>query len=456
MLDLKLKMLIVEDESYFRKKLNLHLSKYGSLIEADNFEDAKNHLLAGHFDLAIIDIKLNKKDDGFELLKITKQYNIFSIILTNYNFQQFIQKAYNLGCEHYFTKDQFSVVIEPIVRERMRKLSGDYFDSCFKNEFITQNEKLKSEIQSIQYSVLRSPVLIQGETGVGKGVLAGLIHKLSFGEEAPFISINASAISEHLIESEFFGHVKGSFTGASEDKIGKIEQANGGILFLDEIGNMSSGMQEKLLKVIEEKTFYPVGSNEQKKSDFQLITATCENIYDKVQTGGFRADLIFRINTISLKIPPLRERRDDIPLLVEEFLNQSPRKVHIGNEAMSYLKKYHWGGNVRELKSVVDILTMKSNGIVEAIDLPEYILKNKNTFSKNKVVFLPEEHHTFIQNHGLKKYVTQVEAEALKRAYDVHNKQVSKVEKYLKISHSTYYRLLERTRDVLKTIGYSK
>ncbi len=206
-------------------------------------------------------------------------------------------------------------------------------------------------------------------------------------------------------------------------------------------------LQQKLLKVLEEKTYCRVGDTKQRTSNFQLISATCDNIYQKVRNGRFRADLIFRINTVSLTIPPLRERKGDIPLLIEYFLTQSSRKVYIEQKAMELLRNNYWEGNVRDLKATVDTLNRKPNGIISARDIPKRIRNNETIIYDSPGGFLPENHHVYVKEHGLKKYRHKVEAEILKRVSEENADIGVRIEKHLQISHSSYYRLLDRTME---------
>jgi len=221
----------------------------------------------------------------------------------------------------------------------------------------------------------RSTVLLRGESGTGKEVIAHAIHYLSQRKDAPFIKLNCAALSETLLESELFGHEKGSFTGATQERKGRFELAQGGTLFLDEIGDISAGFQTKLLRVLQEREFERVGGNKSIHVDVRLIAATNRNLEQDVAKGQFRADLYYRVNVVSLFLPPLRERREDIPLLVEHFLEkfnrENKRKITIAPDAMQIMLKCNWPGNVRELENCVErTATMTRGGVVQDVDLP--------------------------------------------------------------------------------------
>ncbi len=224
-----------------------------------------------------------------------------------------------------------------------------------------------------------STVLINGETGTGKGLIAKTIHHKSYRRVKPFVSINCGAIPENLLESELFGHIKGAFTGATSAKRGKFEAADGGTIFLDEIGDMSPDLQVKVLKVLEEREFEPVGGNKTIKVDVRIIAATHRDLEEEVQKGSFREDLFYRLFVIPIQLPPLRERLSDIPLLIEHFLNKLNAEKDtevdgIADDAMQALIHHNWPGNVRELANLMErLVVLTGEGRIEMDDLPSKI-----------------------------------------------------------------------------------
>jgi len=257
---------------------------------------------------------------------------------------------------------------------------GRYADRALRN-VIGQSpamQKVFSLVRRVSNS--DSTILINGETGTGKGVLAKAIHKASYRRKRPFVSINCGAIPENLLESELFGHVKGAFTGATAAKIGKFEAANGGTIFLDEIGDMSPDLQVKLLKVLEEQEFEPVGACKSVKVDVRIIAATHRDLEEEVQKGQFREDLFYRLYVIPIRLPALRQRKEDIPLLAEHFLGRlNDSKATdirgIRQEAMEILQNHDWPGNVRELANLLERLAvLKGEGHIEAGDLPDKMI----------------------------------------------------------------------------------
>ena len=221
-----------------------------------------------------------------------------------------------------------------------------------------------------------STILINGETGTGKGLLAHAVHKQSYRHDQPFVSINCGAIPENLLESELFGHLKGSFTGATANKVGKFESADGGTIFLDEIGDMSSDLQVKLLKVLEERCFEPVGGCKTVRVNVRIVTATHRDLEEEVQKGNFREDLFYRLYVIPIELPALRARRSDIPHFVSHFMNRlNARKKTsvntISDRAMNVLTQYSWPGNVRELANLMErLVVLKGSGEIDIDDLP--------------------------------------------------------------------------------------
>lgn len=231
-----------------------------------------------------------------------------------------------------------------------------------------------------------STVLINGETGTGKGLLAKSIHEKSYRSKKPFVSINCGAIPENLLESELFGHVKGAFTGATNAKAGKFEVANSGTIFLDEIGDMSPDLQVKLLKVLEEREFEPVGGCKSIKVDVRIIAATHRDLEEEVQKGNFREDLFYRLYVIPIQLPSLRERQPDIPLLIQHFIDKlntekGTEVTGLSDAALNLLIHFEWPGNVRELSNILErLVVLKGEGLIEEKDVPGK-LKNGNTVS---------------------------------------------------------------------------
>lgn len=441
----KIHILIADDDQYFRIALKNLLENEAVFTEAESEAQAKDLIDNSYFDMALIDMDLDGPKSGIGILKSAKSKRIHSIILSSCSDDQTIEEAYTAGCDHFLAKIHYKEHLTPYVHKYKKMLFGDSTLDFFKNKFITNNDDLKCKIKDLcKISLKDKTVLITGETGVGKSLIGELLHEQNYDASKPFIHINCSEIAESLMESEFFGHKKGSFTGAIEDKKGKLEQANGGTLFLDEIATMSLSMQKKLLKAIESKSFYPLGGSKEVKSNFTLITATCEDLFSKIHKDEFRKDFFFRISGINLHISSLRERTEDIPLLVKHFLKTTPRKVILKPEALEVLKNHTWQGNTRELKKEIECLCHKHKGIIEAQD----INLNKNNFnsSHNNEDYLTTEQKDFIANYGLRNFIKNIEEQSLKETLNKHQGKITHAIKELKISSSAFYRIFDNLK----------
>ena len=313
---------------------------------------------------------------------------------------------------------------------------------------LVKNDDLSSLIQNIEASVLsQDPIFISGNTGVGKTHLAKFLHQ-KINPDIPFVHLNCAEISENLIESELFGHEKGSFTGAHQAKIGLLERANGGILFLDEIGTISLALQRKLLKAVEEKTFLPLGSEKMRTSQFRLISATCEDLQLKMNSGEFRQDFYFRIMGHKLHITSLKDRKADFDFILMHFLKNQGRRISVSSEARNVLSQYSWPGNVRELQRVVYQLSEVRGGLITEKNVREVL----ESFSvDNKFV---EKNHfdlDLIREIGLPSYLEKIEAEIIEAVWIKNNQKVRKTLSDLKISNNTFYKAISGTKqNILK------
>ena len=285
----KLRMLICDDDKYFRMALKEIIAPFGLIEEAATEAEALKLLKDQHFDLALIDMEIDGPLSGINILKVSKSKKIHSIILSSLSDDEVIEEAYLNNCDHFLAKSQYRTYLEPYILKQKRNLVHDELAEFFNEKYITKDKDLKEKIQQIcRINLKNQTVLITGETGVGKSLIGELLHQQTYDKSHPFVHINCSELSETLLESELFGHEKGSFTGADSKKIGKLELANGGTLFLDEIGTMPLSMQQKLLKVLDQKTFYPIGASKPSRTDFTLISATCDDLIDKIMKEQFR------------------------------------------------------------------------------------------------------------------------------------------------------------------------
>ncbi len=365
------RLLIVEDEDTLAESLKRVFTRGGYEVEfAGSAEQALSMLRENYFDVIIADIILPGLT-GIELLRKCKEFNpeqIVIIITANATLETAID-ALRAGAYDYVMKPIIHEEIKRIVRNALKERSLRTENLILKKQIeerydferiVGRSHVIASLIEEVKkIADARSNVLILGETGTGKELFARAIHYNSYRKDHPFIPINCSAIPEHLLESELFGYVKGAFTGATTSKRGLFEEADGGTVFLDEIGDLSLPLQSKLLRVIDDREIRPIGGIHSKKVDIRIIAATNRDISTAIKKGEFREDLFYRINVVTIKIPPLRERREDILMLARHFLDRFSHEIgkhvkFIDDKAMKLLHDYDWPGNVRELQNIIE------------------------------------------------------------------------------------------------------
>ncbi|WP_017756805.1 sigma-54-dependent transcriptional regulator [Calidifontibacillus oryziterrae] len=407
------RLLLVDDEKDLLELLVKRLTRNGYKVDsAESAEAALVLLKENYYDVAIYDIRLPKMD-GITLLKETKTIQPDSeiLMLTGHGTLETAIEAMKLGAFDYLTKPynltELELTINKAINNKSLKEKNESMRKIIKqqNEFqiIGESETL-TEVINLTKRIADSevPVLIDGESGTGKELFAKALHYWSLRCDEPFVAINSGALPEQLLESELFGHVKGAFTGANQDKKGLVETANEGTLFLDELGEMPLPVQVKLLRFLESGEFRRVGDVRERKVKVRIVAATNCNLEKEVAAGNFREDLYYRLNVVRLTVPPLRERKDDIPLLIEYFLkkmNHSQKKL--SNEAMEALKQYHFPGNVRELHHIIERgLLLATSNYIEVEDL---LIKAKENQSRPSLTFdslcsLEEVEKTHIKN----------------------------------------------------------
>jgi DNA-binding NtrC family response regulator len=384
------RIMIVDDESSLRTALFRVFDRQGfQVITANCAKEAD--MLSGSdqsLDLAIVDLRL-PDGDGMELMTRLRATHpgIQVIILTGHGTIETAVRATQLGAFHFLTKPfnleeivgltNRALSLKSLQQENQQLKSALHRKYRFDN-IVGQSNEIRNCLQMVErVSDSDSTVLVTGESGTGKELIAKAIHYNSPRSDKPFIPINCGAIPGELLESELFGHIKGAFTGAIANRLGRFELAQGGTIFLDEIGELSLNLQVKLLRVLQERKFEPVGSAKTVTADVRVIAATNVNLEKAVAKGQFREDLFYRLNVIPICIPSLKQRRTDIPLLLHHFVqsfNSSKNRSLEGfsPEAMDALSNYGWPGNIRELENLVERLAiLKGNGIVEKNDLPE-------------------------------------------------------------------------------------
>jgi len=385
-------ILIAEDDDVSRENLSELLCTYDVHAVSDGIQALK----AFHeqkFDLVITDLRMPNMD-GMHLLKHIREDDPRAIVImiTGYGTVNTAVEAMKLGAFDYITKplkdDLVKLTVERALsyvklQEENISLKGHLKGKAEFGRMIGYSDQMKKIFQTIQkVSNSDSTIIIYGESGTGKELVARSIHFNSDRRDQPLIPVNCGAIPEELLESELFGHEKGAFTGAIRSRIGRFELAQGGTIFLDEIGDMSPSLQVKVLRVIQEKEFERIGGIKTIQADVRIITATHQNLEQAVADRRFREDLFYRINVIPVRLPPLRERGMDIPILANHFLahfNKTKKKQvqSITPTAMSLIRQYQWPGNVRELENLMEMLVvMKEAGDIDVDDLPEKISNN--------------------------------------------------------------------------------
>lgn len=391
----KYTVLIVDDELNVTRLLEKVFLKAGYITYTACSGSKAIEIVECHvIDYVITDLKMPGMS-GIELLKKIKEIDssIKIIMITAFATVETAVKALKLGACDYITKpfdiDEVLLAVKKIAESQhssdIMNCMGDEDDRLVENFLISRSPAMAEVIELIkQVADTRATAMIYGETGTGKEMAAQLLHSLSSRKNEPFIKVNCTAIPENLLESELFGYEKGAFTGASARKPGRFELADGGSIFLDEIGDISPMMQVKLLRVLQQKEFERLGGTKTLKVDVRIIAATNKNLHELVENNLFRQDLYYRLNVVPIMIPPLRERKEDITQLSNYFLEKSSRisgkaKKKITNKAMELLIRYDWPGNIRELENVIERCVVITRGeTIDSIDLPADIQKAKS------------------------------------------------------------------------------
>jgi DNA-binding NtrC family response regulator len=441
-MDEKMSIMVVDDEEIVRESLCQWFKKSGHVVEtASSGFEALDKLEKHLFQLLFVDIKMPEMD-GIELLeKVKTEYpDSMVVIITAYGSIESAVKAMRIGASDYLLKpfkpDQLSLVMERISHQKKLLFEHDYLKGRL--EKITQFDNIIGQSPAME-DIFRlipdvaqsdSSILLTGETGTGKELVAKAIHAKSRRAHLPFIAINCGALPDTLLETELFGHQKGVFTGATHARKGFLEVVSGGTLFLDEIGEISPKMQIDLLRVLEEKKITSIGSREPIDVDFRLISATSQDLGKAITDGLFREDFFYRINVIMIDIPPLKKRKEDIPLLIQHFLEKYGHETtkhvdRVTRDAMELLKRYDWPGNVRELENAVE----------RAV-----VLSQSRTLGIKDFAFLRSSLAPLSRPLSLK----EVEKQHIQQILEDYNWNVTQASKALEINRVTLHKKIKR------------
>ncbi len=454
--DPRLSVLIVDDEDSLQKSICLNLEAEGYSCSSIGLgEKALEIIKKQKFDVVICDYRL-PDIDGISFIKKCKKLTpeTETILITGFGDNELAVKALKSGAYSYITKpfefDELIFTLRKIEEKGHLVAENTELKSVIHEKFnfeniISQSSLMKDIFETVsRLAKFNTSVLIRGESGTGKELIARAIHHNSPRKGKPFIAINCGAIPENLMESEFFGHVAGAFTDARSEKKGLFEEANGGTIFLDEIGEMPIHLQVKLLRVLQEKQIQKVGSEKTKPTDVRIIAATLRDLEQDVENGRFRDDLYYRLDVVSILIPPLRDRPEDIPILVEHFIKKHSKKLkvkekNISPEALRTLIQYNWKGNVRELENSIERgLVLSPSETIDVNSLPAVIRASGTNEFGASISILDE------NNLSIKQHTRSVEQKLIKKALEQTGGNRTHAAKILEISHrALLYKLKE-------------
>jgi len=369
----KLNIFVLEDDRLAQKVMGAHLAPHNVDMAAD-LDSALKKLDAGRYDIGFFDLMLGPDDDYSGLKAIPKavEKGVYAVVVSSSDSDEMIDRAYALGAADFYSKGNEEANVTDILRKFVQNRKAAGAKDIFTSAFITGDPETKAAAtEALKYAPAELPILILGPSGTGKTSLAKILHEHS-GRDGAFVSINCSAYTEDLLEAELFGYKKGAFTGAQENRKGKLAQADKGTLFLDEIGAMSQTMQLKLLKAIEEKSFYPLGADKPEYSDFRVISATLEDVQKLLAEGKLRFDFFQRIHGMPVTLKPLAQRKCDIFPLIAAF-TKSGKRLSFELGAKDCVLAHAWPGNTRELKRFVELVAAGAQGIVTLETVQKYI-----------------------------------------------------------------------------------
>lgn len=445
-------ILICDDDAAIRSSLALVLKRAGyETASASSASETIDFVKSTEPDLILMDMNYTKGTSGEEGLILLRQVRLFHpdvpvILITAWGSINLAVRGIQAGAFDFVTKPWNNLallnIIQTAIQLRAKDEKSDDSESKKKSagfhyeKIIGKSPLLQNVFNTIsRIAPTNASVLITGESGTGKELVAEAIHENSNRSKNPFVKVNLGGISQSLFESEMFGHKKGAFTDAHYDRIGRFELANKGSIFLDEIGELDAACQVKLLRVLQDKTFEPLGDSKQRQADIRVISATNRNLPEMVSKGTFREDLFYRINLISIRLPSLRERIDDIPLLINHFASKQSElngldKIEFSDEAISFLKRLPYPGNIRELKNLVDrVILVSGKTLITDKDFKEQYteIPMNSSYSSDSVFPLDE-----------------LEKNMIQKAMEIYGGNLSKVATALGLSRQALYRRLEK------------
>ncbi|MCC3862716.1 sigma-54 dependent transcriptional regulator [Terrisporobacter petrolearius] len=431
------KILVVDDEIQYQEVINMILQSEGYKTKvASSGEEALEILKKEKFHLVLTDLKMNGMDGIHLLEEIKNNYmNSYVMLITGFGTIKNAVEAMKKGALGYFIKGSNPAELLREIEKVKKECESTKKVEKINNKFLldTKNYNFRKILRIAKKAASADVnVLITGESGTGKEVMARFIYENSKRKNEKFVPVNCQAFSSGLLESELFGHEKGSFTGAFNKRIGRFEEAHGGTLFLDEVGDIDLNTQVKLLRVLENRTIEKIGSNKPIDVDFRLICATNKDFYEAIENKEFREDLFYRINTISIHLPSLKERKEDLPMLIDFFLKKSSAKynkkiINVEDDVMDHLLNYEYKGNIRELKNILDrLVVLSENGVIR-----------KEFVSANVQPNIESDCGNFIKLEDikpLKEIKQEAEANYIKKVLERFNGNITKSAEYLEIS----------------------
>ncbi|HPI10487.1 MAG TPA: sigma-54 dependent transcriptional regulator [Catalimonadaceae bacterium] len=446
-------ILIIDDDFAVRSSLTLLLSTEGfGVVQADGKEQALSALQLHPVELVILDLNFSLATSGTEGMDLLETIRLRFpslpvILITGWGSFELAVQGMRLGARDFINKpwsndhllQSIRTLLEIQKPDSQRKNRKDLNKEFQLENIISEDEKMLEQLETLcRVAPTDAPVLIMGESGTGKELMAEALHQNSLRRNKPFLKVNLGGISSTLFESEMFGHVRGAFTDARTERTGRFEMASRGTIFLDEIGDLESSSQVKLLRVLQDRTYEQLGSSKTRSVDLRIVCATNKNLPEMVSQGSFREDLLYRINLITIHLPPLRERKNDIPLLVRHFIGNLREIYHrpdldVTPEALKWLKQLPLPGNIRQLKNLVERSVLISRN--QRLDVEDFRSQLESSASRKGILTLPEVGTVTLE---------EVEVLMIRKALEFHKNRISKAAASLGLTRSSLYRRLDK------------